>query len=152
MAVSQLILDTLDELGADEFKRFRWYLTQSVLDDCQPIRKGHLENADRPDTVNKMIDSYSEDMAVNVTAEILKRMNHNNAAEKLKRAYAGGKDGGSAAAPCNPPPGQQPPPPSSGLTPAAGASVCAQGKSVIIAPNIHGTSSGVSINMNINTQ
>ncbi|XP_051240842.1 caspase b-like [Dicentrarchus labrax] len=144
MQVSLLILDTLDELGADEFKRFRWNLTQEVLAGCQPIRKGHLENADRQDTVSKMIDSYGEESAVNVTVEILKRMNHNNAAEKLKRTYSGG-----STAAHNPTP--TPSSSSLGLTPAAGANVCAQGKSVIVAPNIAGTN-GVSINMNINTQ
>ncbi|TMS23885.1 NACHT, LRR and PYD domains-containing protein 6 [Larimichthys crocea] len=144
MQVSLLIIDTLDELGTEEFKRFRWNLTQPVLAGCEPIRKGHIENADRQDTVSKMIESYGEEMAVNVTAEILKRMSHNNTALKLKKAYAGG----STAA-------QNPlPTPSSSssmdLAPAAGASVCAQGKSVIVAPNIQGTSAGVSINMNIN--
>lgn len=93
MQASLLLLDTLDELGTNDFKRFLWNLTQPVLDECPPIRKGHLENADRQDAVSKMIDSYGEEMAVSVTAEILKRMNNNNAAEKLKRAYASGKDG-----------------------------------------------------------
>ncbi|XP_033479559.1 pyrin domain-containing protein 1-like [Epinephelus lanceolatus] len=152
MQVPLLILDTLDGLGTDDFKRFRWNLTQPVLDGCQPIRKGHLENADKQDTVSRMIDSYGEETAVNITVEILRRMNHNNAAQKLKQAYAGGSTGGSTAAQNT----HATPPSSSssslGLTPAAGASVCAQGKSVIVAPNISGTSSGVSINMNINTQ
>uniref|UniRef100_UPI0037E70E9E uncharacterized protein n=1 Tax=Semicossyphus pulcher TaxID=241346 RepID=UPI0037E70E9E len=89
MEVPPLILDTLDELGADEFKRFRWYLTQPVLAGCEPIRKVYLESADRQDTVSKMIDGYGAESAVNVTAEILKRMNHNSAVEKLKRRYAG---------------------------------------------------------------
>lgn len=149
MQVPQLILDTLDELGTDEFKRFRWNLTQPVLDGCQPIRKGYIENADRQDIVSKMIDSYGEETAVNMAVEILRRMNLNKAAEKLKQAYAGESTGGPTAAQNTQP---TPPSSSSGLTPAAGASVCAQGKSVIVAPNISGTSSGVSINMNINTQ
>lgn len=92
MQVSLLIVDTLDELGTEEFKRFRWNLTQQVLAGCEPIRKGYIENADRQDTVSKMIESYGEEMAVNVTAEILKRMNHNNTALKLKKAYAGRVD------------------------------------------------------------
>lgn len=90
MQVPRLILDTLDELGAAEFKRFLWSLTQPVLDGCQPIRKGFLESADRQDTVNKMIESYGEESAVNVTVKILRMMNNNNAAEKLKKTYAGG--------------------------------------------------------------
>lgn len=145
MQVPLLILDTLDELGSEEFKRFRWNLTQPVLDGCQPIRKGYLESADRQDAVTKMIDNYGEEMAVKVTVEILKRMNHNNAAEKLKQKYAAGS---TQTPPATPPSSTT----SSGLTPAAGASVCAQGKSVIVAPNITGTSSGVTLNMNINTK
>ncbi|TDH15780.1 hypothetical protein EPR50_G00012470 [Perca flavescens] len=148
MQVPLLILDTLDELGADEFKRFRWNLTQPVLDGCQPIRKGHLENADRQDTVSKMIDSYGEETAVKVAVEILKRMNHNNAAEKLKKTYPGGST--AAQTPSPTPPSSSSSSSSSGLTAADGATVCAQGRSVIVAPNITGTSSGVSINMNIN--
>ncbi|XP_074538648.1 pyrin domain-containing protein 1-like [Halichoeres trimaculatus] len=131
MQAAPLLLDTLDELGADEFKRFRWNLSQPVLAGCQPIRKGYLENADRQDTVSKMIDSYSEEAAVNLTAEILRRMNHNNAAEKLRRAFSGG----STALQTSPPPSA-----SSSYPPG----------SVFVSPNIQGTSAGT-INLNINT-
>ncbi|XP_031734216.1 NACHT, LRR and PYD domains-containing protein 3-like isoform X3 [Anarrhichthys ocellatus] len=86
MEVPRLILDSLDQLGADDFKRFWWNLTQPVLDGCRPIPKSCLENKDRPDTVSRMIDSYGEESAVNVTVEILKRMNLNNEAEKLQNA------------------------------------------------------------------
>ncbi|KAF1394715.1 hypothetical protein PFLUV_G00004030 [Perca fluviatilis] len=147
MQVPLLILDTLDELGADEFKRFRWNLTQPVLDGFEPIRKGHLENADRQDTVSKMIDRYGEETAVKVAVEILKRMNHNNAAEKLKKTYAGESTDAQTPSPTPPSSSSS----SSGLISANGATVCAQGRSVIVAPNIIGPSSGgVSINMNIN--
>ncbi|XP_034543282.1 uncharacterized protein LOC117815586 [Notolabrus celidotus] len=129
MQAAPLILDTLDELGADEFKRFRWNLSQPVLNGCQPIRKGLLESADRQDTVGKMIDSYGEEAAVNLAVDILKRMNHNNTAEKLRRAFSGG----STAV-------QAPPP----LT-------CYPAGSIFVAPNIQGTSAGT-INMNINTK
>ncbi|XP_042252259.1 caspase b-like [Thunnus maccoyii] len=143
MQVPQLILDTLDELCANDFKRFLWNLTQPVLDGCQPLRKGHLENADRQDTMGKMIDSYGEESAVNITIQILKRINHNNAAEKLKKEYAGGSTAGQPPSSASS---------SSGVAPPAGSSVCAQGRSVIVAPHIDGSSAGVSINMNINTQ
>ncbi|CAK6972981.1 caspase b-like isoform X1 [Scomber scombrus] len=140
MQVPLLILDTLDELSGNEFKRFQWNLTQEVLSECKPFRKGQLENQEREDIVNKMINSYGEEPAVNVTAEILKRINYNNAADKLKKAYAGGSADG-----------KNPPPPSSSssssssssdVAPAVGASVFAKGGSVIVAPNIQGASSG----------
>lgn len=92
MQVPTLLIDTLDGLSNSEFKRFHWNLTQQVLEGCKPFRKGQLENAEREDTVTKMIESYGEESAVYVTAEILKRINHNNAADKLKKAYAGAAD------------------------------------------------------------
>ncbi|XP_068558808.1 pyrin domain-containing protein 1-like [Cebidichthys violaceus] len=151
MQVPRLILDSLDELGADDFKRFRWNLTQPVLDGCRPIPKSCLEKEDRPDVVGRMISSYGEESAVKVTVEILKRMNLNNEAEKLQNA---GPAGSTAAQ--NPPPtpssSSSSSSSSSGCSPAAGATVCAQGRSVIVAPNIEGGGAGVSINMNINTQ
>ncbi|XP_068574307.1 NACHT, LRR and PYD domains-containing protein 3-like, partial [Cebidichthys violaceus] len=99
MQVPRLILDSLDELGADDFKRFRWNLTQPVLDGCRPIPKSCLENEDRPDVVGRMISSYGEESAVKVTVEIMKRMNLNNEAEKLQNT---GPAGSPAAQ--NPPP------------------------------------------------
>ncbi len=92
MQVSLLLSDTLDELGANDFKRFKWILSQPVLDGCQPILKSFLEDADRQDTVTKMIEKYGEETAVTIAVEILKRMNQNNAAEKLMGKYAGVAD------------------------------------------------------------
>ncbi|XP_075941440.1 NACHT, LRR and PYD domains-containing protein 3-like [Anarhichas minor] len=140
MQVPRLILDSLDQLGADDFKRFQWNLTQPVLDGCRPIPKSCLENKDRPDVVSRMIDSYGEESAVNVTVEILKRMNLNNEAEKLQNAR-----------PAAQPPPPTPPSSSSGLTPPAGATNCAQDRSAIVASNITVSAGGI-VNMTINTQ
>ncbi|KAK9514422.1 hypothetical protein VZT92_027890 [Zoarces viviparus] len=142
MKVPHLILDSLDQLGADDFKRFQWNLTEPVLDGCWPIPKSRLENKDRPDTVSSMMDSYGEESAVNVTVEILKRMNLNNEAEKLQNSLPAAQ---------NPPPTPSSSSSSSGWTPAAGATVSAQHGSVIVAPSITGSSAG-SVNININTQ
>ncbi|XP_075939123.1 caspase b-like [Anarhichas minor] len=140
MQVPRLILDSLDQLGADDFKRFWWNLTQPVLDGCRPIPKSCLENKDRPDVVSRMIDSYGEELAVNVTVEILKRMNLNNEAEKLQNIR-----------PAAQPPPPTPPSSSSGLTPPAGATNCAQDRSAIVASNITVSAGGI-VNMTINTQ
>lgn len=145
MKVSLLLLTTLDELNAHDFKRFQWSLTQQVLDEYKPILKSYIENTDRQDTVSKMIENYGEESALILAVEILRLMNHNNAADRLTK-FAGG----SIAA--------QPTPPTSssssfsGSTPAEEAIARALGKSVIVAPNIHGTSHGAAINLNINTK
>ncbi|KAF7644988.1 hypothetical protein LDENG_00212350 [Lucifuga dentata] len=90
-----------------------------------------------------MIDSYGEDLAVDFTVEILKMIHHNKAAQKLKETYKGGTaaEQNQASAPSTT---------SSVAGPPAGAAVCAQGRSVIVAPNISGDPSGVTINMKIN--
>lgn len=135
MLVPELLLDTMEDLIDSELKTFKWYLTIPILDSCSPIRKSHLETASRTETVSKMIESYGEESAVNITVEILKKMGFNNAAVKLKRMHAGGTTpttSSSAAAP-----------------PAAPAAMMAQQGSVIIAPTVTGGTSG-SWNITIN--
>ena len=43
-----------------------------------------LEKADREDTVDKMVQSYSHHRAVEITLTILKKINQNQLAEQLK--------------------------------------------------------------------
>ncbi|XP_041789964.1 pyrin [Chelmon rostratus] len=135
MPVPQLLFDTLEDLVNDEFKTFKWYLSQRLLDSCSPIRRSHLEMASRTETVSKMTESYGEELAVNITAEILKKMGFNSTAAELKRKYAEGRmpsTSSSAVAP-----------------PAAPATMMAQQGSVIIAPSVTGGTSG-SWNITIN--
>uniref|UniRef100_A0A4W4FD36 Pyrin domain-containing protein n=1 Tax=Electrophorus electricus TaxID=8005 RepID=A0A4W4FD36_ELEEL len=71
------------ELVTTELKKFQWYLTNSVEDDKR-IPKSQLENADRHDTVDKMVQKYGTFGAVNMTEVILKKMGNNQLAEKLR--------------------------------------------------------------------
>ncbi|KAL7403753.1 hypothetical protein ABVT39_004601 [Epinephelus coioides] len=91
MLVPQLLLETLKELQDDDFETLKWYLSMDILEGCKPIPKSRLGKAPRTDTVSRMIESYGEESAVKVTVEILRKMGNNNAAEKLKSRYAGGK-------------------------------------------------------------
>ncbi|TKS68590.1 Pyrin Marenostrin [Collichthys lucidus] len=90
MLVPQLLLDTLEELNEHDFTKFKWFLALNVWNNLKQMTKCYLESPHRHDAVSRMIESYGEEMAVGVTAEILKRMNHNNTAEKLKKAYTEG--------------------------------------------------------------
>ncbi|XP_064793499.1 E3 ubiquitin-protein ligase TRIM39-like [Oncorhynchus masou masou] len=83
--VPELLLAILEELITEELKTFQWYLTQVVLSDFPPFPKSKLENTDRLTTVDKMIKTSSYEGAVKVSLEILRKMNHNNLAEKLQR-------------------------------------------------------------------
>lgn len=89
MSVPQLLLETLQGLLEDDFKTLKWYLWNGVLDDYNPIPPSFLENASRVQTVSQIINSYGEESAVKVTIEVLRKMNFNGPAEKLKSRYAG---------------------------------------------------------------
>ncbi|KAM9465048.1 E3 ubiquitin-protein ligase TRIM35-like [Salvelinus alpinus] len=83
--VPELLLAILEELITEDLKTFQWYLTEAVLDDFPPFPKSKLENMDRLTTVDKMIKTSSYEGAVKVSLEILRKMKHNNLAEKLQR-------------------------------------------------------------------
>lgn len=126
MLVPELLLETLDDLVDKDFEKVKWYLKMEILDGCKPIPKSHLDKASREDTVTKMTDMYGEESAVNVTVKILRKMNVNAAAEKLKSKYAEERQTTSTS--------------SSSATPAAApaGSMTAQGRSVIFAPQVAG--------------
>ncbi|KAL7846145.1 hypothetical protein AOLI_G00243370 [Acnodon oligacanthus] len=80
--ISQVLLDTLQNLGVKDLKLFQWKLTSGV-EGFKSIPKALLENADRLDTVDKMVASYELRGAVAITLDILKNMNQNQLAEEL---------------------------------------------------------------------
>uniref|UniRef100_A0A3Q2TNU4 Pyrin domain-containing protein n=1 Tax=Fundulus heteroclitus TaxID=8078 RepID=A0A3Q2TNU4_FUNHE len=85
--LKKLLFNHLEELLEEQFKRFRWSLTNQK--DGKAIPKSHLENADRMDTVSKMVENYREEGALEVTVSILKAQRMNDLAEKLQNAYRG---------------------------------------------------------------
>ncbi|XP_053193277.1 NLR family CARD domain-containing protein 3-like [Scomber japonicus] len=69
------LLRTLQNLGEDDFKTFKWYLEQpEVLEDLPTIPKSRLEKSDRCDTVDLMVQTYSE-YTLQVTKKVLGKMN-----------------------------------------------------------------------------
>ncbi|KAF1377082.1 hypothetical protein PFLUV_G00218230 [Perca fluviatilis] len=84
MAKSDLFR-TLDNLGAKDFKRFKWLLQQKgVLEDFPAIPKSRLENADRMDTVTQMFQTYSIN-TFKVTRIVLVEMNQKNLVLDLEK-------------------------------------------------------------------
>ncbi|XP_051988965.1 envoplakin-like [Xyrauchen texanus] len=77
-SVPEQLLHTLDDLDRENLKRFRWYLKQDGS-----ISVSRLENADVPDIVDKMLECYGQNGALNKTLAILKKMKQNNLAEQL---------------------------------------------------------------------
>uniref|UniRef100_A0A3Q3JHT4 Pyrin domain-containing protein n=1 Tax=Monopterus albus TaxID=43700 RepID=A0A3Q3JHT4_MONAL len=75
---TEVLLQTLEDLGDDDFKKFKWYLWQKgALDGFPEIGKSRLENADRLDTVDQMVQTYGTN-TVKVTRIVLVKINQNN--------------------------------------------------------------------------
>ncbi|XP_076869695.1 NACHT, LRR and PYD domains-containing protein 3-like [Brachyhypopomus gauderio] len=84
--IPEELLSVLEDLSTKELENFRWRLTNSLEDDKR-IPKAHLENVERHDTVDKMVQKYGPDGAVEITVDILKKMNQNQLAEDLRTKH-----------------------------------------------------------------
>ncbi|XP_053193805.1 NACHT, LRR and PYD domains-containing protein 3-like [Scomber japonicus] len=82
-AVTEVLLETLDDLGDEEFKIFKWFLQQAeILEDFPAIRKSRLEKADRLDTLDLILQTYRE-QSVEVIKKVLKKINRNDLVQSL---------------------------------------------------------------------
>ncbi|KTF82083.1 hypothetical protein cypCar_00042742 [Cyprinus carpio] len=107
MATTEIvILDALQELLEDEFKEFKWHLSNSGTKD-NSIPRGKLENVNRHDLVTLMVQQYGGSDAGKIAVRVLKKINQNELADELKKkllevpddvAAEGGASSGAAAA------------------------------------------------------
>ncbi|KAL6481213.1 hypothetical protein MHYP_G00092930 [Metynnis hypsauchen] len=81
--IPQILLDTLQNLREKDLKLFQWQLTSGVQG-FKSIPKALLENADRLDTVDKMLANHEVRGAVVITLAILTKINQNQLAEELR--------------------------------------------------------------------
>lgn len=80
---SEVLLKTLEDLGDEDFKTFKWYLYQKdALEDFPAIPKSRLENANRPDTVEQMVQTYCMN-TYTVARAVLVKMNKNDLVENF---------------------------------------------------------------------
>ncbi|XP_041838844.1 NACHT, LRR and PYD domains-containing protein 12-like [Melanotaenia boesemani] len=78
------LLNTLDDLGEDDFIKFKWFLQQADSLHGRPtIKKSRLEMANRWDTVDLMVQTYRLPGAVEVTRKVLERINRNDLLQSL---------------------------------------------------------------------
>lgn len=89
MFIEDLLLETLDNLNSDDFSRFKYHLSWYTFKDYKPIPKARLDNAKAPDIVRTLTEYYMQDLAVNITIDILKKMNNNHTAGQLQQKYKG---------------------------------------------------------------
>ena len=89
MSVKGVLLKTLEDLSDEEFKKFKWFLQDpDILVGFQAIPKNQLENADRLDTVDKIIQTFSH-QSVEVVKLVLKKVDRNDLVEKLSSTSPG---------------------------------------------------------------
>uniref|UniRef100_A0A8C4Y821 NACHT, LRR and PYD domains-containing protein 3 n=1 Tax=Gopherus evgoodei TaxID=1825980 RepID=A0A8C4Y821_9SAUR len=89
--ISDLLLQALDNLSQEDLKRFKDKLSHSDFEGKGTIPRGRLENADRIDTKNLLMEFYSGDAAVDATIEIFTQINLRDSAAKLKEEREKGK-------------------------------------------------------------
>uniref|UniRef100_UPI003AB05FB0 uncharacterized protein n=1 Tax=Centroberyx gerrardi TaxID=166262 RepID=UPI003AB05FB0 len=89
--VKELLLETLNDLGDEELKIFQWFLQQAeILEGFPAIQKSRLEKANRLDTVDQMVQTYSEN-TLKVTKTVLGKINRNDLVQSLSNSSSGSK-------------------------------------------------------------
>ncbi|XP_048026780.1 NACHT, LRR and PYD domains-containing protein 3-like [Megalobrama amblycephala] len=89
-SVEELLEKSLNELKKAELKKFQWHLKKHGC-----ISNSDMENADRLDTVDKMVACFGPKEAVKIMVEILRKMNQNNLAEQLENNHKPGQAEGN---------------------------------------------------------
>ncbi|XP_070780124.1 protein NLRC3-like [Enoplosus armatus] len=75
----ELLSGVLQDLGNEELKHFQWLLKQAgIVKGFPAIPKSQLEEADRQDTVDRMVQAYGLPGALHVTVEVLKKISRND--------------------------------------------------------------------------
>uniref|UniRef100_A0AAQ4RZH4 B30.2/SPRY domain-containing protein n=1 Tax=Gasterosteus aculeatus aculeatus TaxID=481459 RepID=A0AAQ4RZH4_GASAC len=89
--VKKDLIKTLKQLKDPEFKQFKWFLrTHLSLEDSRSIPPCDLENADRMDAVDLMVQCYDTD-SVHVAMKVLEEMQMNGLAETLSKTNSTGE-------------------------------------------------------------
>ncbi|XP_061562914.1 NACHT, LRR and PYD domains-containing protein 3-like [Cololabis saira] len=80
-----LLLRTLEDLEAEEFTNFKWYLQQEdILEDFPAIPKSRLEDAKRVEIVDQLVLSYCI-YTIKVVNLVLQMINRNDLVENLSK-------------------------------------------------------------------
>ncbi|XP_022621457.1 uncharacterized protein LOC111236860 [Seriola dumerili] len=90
------LINILDELRDDEFKRFKWFLKRETVDSLPPISESRLSKAEREETVDLMEQKYGSAGAVETMERVLKKICRNDLVKKLATVSSGAAGAGPA--------------------------------------------------------
>uniref|UniRef100_A0A8C0J3W9 Pyrin domain-containing protein n=1 Tax=Chelonoidis abingdonii TaxID=106734 RepID=A0A8C0J3W9_CHEAB len=81
------LLETLEELGKDDLKRFKWKLKEiKVENQYNNIPWGKLETARPVDIAKELLNYYGEHYRVEVTIQVLRSIHRRDLADRLTTA------------------------------------------------------------------
>ncbi|XP_035987653.1 sterile alpha motif domain-containing protein 9 [Fundulus heteroclitus] len=83
---TKMIHDFLENLGKDSLKKFLCFLSEHPKPGYKSIPHGKLEGKDRLDTAKLLTAHYGSQDALLVTVAILKEINQNDLAQRLRRS------------------------------------------------------------------
>ncbi|XP_040000770.1 NLR family CARD domain-containing protein 3-like [Xiphias gladius] len=90
MMTPEDLLNTLEDLGDEEFHKFKWVLQQpDSLQGFQTIKKGRLQMTNKWDTVDLLVQTYRLPGAVEVTRKVLEKINRNDLVQSLSDSSSG---------------------------------------------------------------
>uniref|UniRef100_A0A673KI79 Si:ch211-114l13.9 n=1 Tax=Sinocyclocheilus rhinocerous TaxID=307959 RepID=A0A673KI79_9TELE len=81
--MATVIFDALSELLEAEFKEFKWKLSNSGTQD-NSISRGKLENANRHEVVDLIVQQYGSSDAGKIAIRVLRKIKQNDLADQLK--------------------------------------------------------------------
>ena len=85
------ILKALDKMDERQFRRFKWLLEQPEnVAGCTPLTKSALQDAERTDVVDRIVQSFSG-KECDIMARVLVKVNRADLAEEFKNISAGKK-------------------------------------------------------------
>ncbi|GCB85326.1 hypothetical protein scyTo_0025924 [Scyliorhinus torazame] len=91
LTVRQCILNALDELGQEDFSRFKASLREvTTKPGFRKIPWGKLEEASRLDAAKLMVDFYREVYAGEMAAAVLRDINQHDTADSLEQELSSG--------------------------------------------------------------
>ena len=79
MMPHDFLLGLLEELDREEFEKFQWSLRTNS---DGKVKKAQLDGANRPKTVDVIIQTYTAKSAVKITKRLLKKISRNDLARK----------------------------------------------------------------------
>ncbi|XP_026215076.1 NACHT, LRR and PYD domains-containing protein 3-like isoform X2 [Anabas testudineus] len=89
------LLNILEDLRDEEFNKFKWFLQQpDSLQNFPAIKKGRLQTTNLWDTVDVMVQTYRPSGAVEVTRNVLEKINRNDLVQSLSESSSGPGDTG----------------------------------------------------------